>query len=185
MKILNITPHDVVIEVKDRTITLGGDVILAPQGFVALEHTLEHWDPPFSHQRLTEEERNEIVSFASKELAKIGMKLEWDSSTILPISDLAQVAPHASGAPSDAELPLANFQATIQLSGRNMTAYVEVSRYAGPIFDGQDGLTYTVHVNRSWDDGVAISNQDRARLTSSLVGTVVPSQASNIILLWS
>jgi hypothetical protein len=74
MKIIEykiITPSKLAIYYNQKTIIISGEVTLTPIFYANIDD-FNYWKPPFEKERISEEEKKEIIDFITKDSCKEG-----------------------------------------------------------------------------------------------------------------
>lgn len=73
------TLHQFVLQVGERTVTIGGDYLVT-NGFRPMLYSFPMWDPPHENEPVTDGERINIVRLADEPLRERGMSVIWDET---------------------------------------------------------------------------------------------------------
>jgi hypothetical protein len=182
MSIISMTMHQFVLQVGERTVTVGGDYLVT-NGFQAMLYSFPMWDPPHENEAVTEDERSDIVRLANEGLRERGMSVEWDETKPNPKA-MAYILSGKSSTMEGASPIERTFSADIRGSRKIITVQVDVATAGGTPFEELDGKAYTVHMRRKWNDGTSITDRELADIVTNRVKEIVPPAASLINIVY-
>jgi hypothetical protein len=187
-KIINMTPHELVLQIDSRSVSISGDAIIDPPGFCALAYSFQNWNLPYQAEAITESDRNTIIACAAEALKEHGIVLSldwepmWNDQARLErdvrvtrrsyIDRLFVDALDRAGKPSDFDDSLT---IRVHIGNRSITARVDITT-----LKGSSVREFTIHLPLAWNDGSPILADERAELEARGKKVIISNRISTV-----